>query len=363
MPDLLNLLNPDYSYPDELALPPQGPQIRNVQVTAANSQGQPYFTEQNAPAAYPQSPTAKITTIEPVSPAVTPAETQSQQSTTASPTPAPPLPSAQSFSANTEQSSLAVNQPSVAVTPVNPSSTQKINMEDVIRQLEKYSANGPQDLNVQLALRCLYQAYGLEDKAAAPLEDTPQTEKADSQALAKALILAGQAIKQNNQNNPELANRTLQALESLRQEIADRADLQISTLKICQEAPKAFGQYQEFPLTDLQSGKAKTIWIYCELDNFKTKANEEGKYFSRLNAEITLYDADFRIVTQFPRSEVRDAPSVKPRRDFYLRGSLNLPDLKPGKYQLVMVVEDLIAGKTARPGRIDFEVKPEIASK
>ena len=131
----------------------------------------------------------------------------------------------------------------------------------------------------------------------------------------------------------------------------------ISCLEICDSGKvEGFGRYEVLPPEELASGKPRKVQVYCELQNFKSDLNDQGKYLTRLKAEITLYDANWRVKAQLA-GDVPDVPSYRPRRDFFLRAALDIPALAPGKYQLEVRIEDTVAKKIARPLRRDFEVK------
>ena len=197
-----------------------------------------------------------------------------------------------------------------------------------IAELERKLAARPGDVYTILALRSLYLANGQADKAQNVLPD-----------------------------DPDNANRMLAALNDLHSQVAEKADLIITTVNLCGEGGvKGFGQYQELPLSELASGEPRTVLVYCELDNYQTERNDEGKYQARLHATITLYDANYGVIRQLSQ-DVPDVPSPNPRRDFFLRGALNLPRLAPGRYQLTVQIEDKIANKIARPQHIFFDIR------
>jgi len=228
---------------------------------------------------------------------------------------------------------------------------------DSIIHLERYVASHPDDAKAQLTLRLLYSVYGNDDKALQYLPSTPTENQSQSLALAQALLLTThQPGLANDHNEAQTANQALKALESLTKKLSDQADPVISCVKICNENVTGFGKYEVLTNEELQTGLPRTIKVYCELENIKAKLNEEGKYYTDLYAEFTLYDSQLRPKAEL-KSDVPDTPIYNQRRDFCLWGPLTLPKLPPDKYKITVRVEDKLAGRVAETKHYEFEVK------
>jgi len=237
------------------------------------------------------------------------------------------LPTPQQPLGGTRQTNLLV--PAVAEQPANPAGAT--DAAEAANALERFAAEHPDDPRAALALCYFYLARGQPEKARQVLPS--QTEQ---------------------------ANRTLENLRLVAEQVADRAELLVSTVKICSKVD-GFARYEEAPPAELTTGKPQRAFVYCELENFKCRQDAQGKYLADLHADITLYDDKYAAVASLS-ADVPDVPSVRPRRDFFLRGLLNLPTLGPGRYQLTVQVEDKIAGKLSRPQHLFFEVKPDHAA-
>ncbi|GEM_PF-1220579 len=228
---------------------------------------------------------------------------------------------------------------------------------DSIIHLERYVASHPDDAKAQLTLRLLYSVYGNDDKALQYLPSTPTENQSQSLALAQALLLTTQKTElATDHNEAQAANQALKALESLTKKLSDQADPVISCVKICNENVTGFGKYEVLTNEELQTGLPRTIKVYCELENIKAKLNEEGKYYTDLYAEFTLYDSQLRPKAEL-KSDVPDTPIYNQRRDFCLWGPLTLPNLPPDKYKITVRVEDKLAGRVAETKSYEFEVK------
>jgi len=229
-----------------------------------------------------------------------------------------------------------------------------VSIEGTISDLEQLLMKKPENIQTQMALRLLYQAMGDQDKAMQSLEFLPVDNQVETMNLVQAMLLSTQA--RQKKDNFLLANRALDALGELSDEVSSSADLMISCMKICSDRAEGFGQYNVLPAEKLSTGKPQRVWVYCELQNFRNHVNAEGKFFARLRADITLYDASLTPLAKLS-DDVEDTPSFSKRRDFFLRGPLDVPSLAPGKYEIVVSMEDKVAGRRAIPVRYAFEVK------
>lgn len=223
---------------------------------------------------------------------------------------------------------------------------------ELIGDLEKLIAKDPGNTKAQLALRCLYAAAGQQDKALTPISDVPDEQQAVAMALAKAVLLT--TPSQDTPADPEKANQAMEALQELTNKVATQADLKIKNLKICQKV-EGFGRYTVMPQAQLATGDLQRPLVYFELENFKCQLNGEGLYITNLRAWMTLYDNRYTVMAQRV-DDVTDLPSFNQRKDFFLRGAFDIPQLPPGQYRLEVKVEDKVAGKIARPAYIEFEV-------
>ncbi len=327
------------SYLRQSALPPR-PVVHSV--TVSQSAAQPWQSGQTLMVAAPKQ------TYDPAVPAV-----QAQT-----------LPATSAIEANPKDtqalnvSATSVNKPASEIkTQSEPQVDTRTNVERTLDDLKKLISKQPDDIVAQLALRCLYSAYGQNEKALAELDDIDTQDQNAALSLAEAMVLAAQAADPHNADNTDIANQALASIEQLREKLAEKAEPVITTFKVCSRVD-GFGRYDEVPVSQLATGSPQRVLVYCELKNFKHKRNAEGKYLTQLAAQVFLYDSQYRPVVQF-MDDVTDLPSYNPRSDFFMRGALDIPSLSPGKYQLVVTMEDKVSqpSRWAQPARIDFEVK------
>ncbi len=228
-------------------------------------------------------------------------------------------------------------------------------IEQTIADLERYVTLHPDNMRTQMALRLIYNAYGKDEKALENLPTMSMDRQAQMKALTHAVLLSAQTTQATDKVKPDIANQALEALDKVYEKLAEKASLAISNLKIC-GGVTGFGNYKEIDKKELEAGRSRRIYVYCELRNFKTKLNEKNMHVTDLHADITLFDSAYKPLLRIDK-DVPDTPVYQRRRDFYLHGWLDLPKLSPGKYEIFVSIKDKIADMTAPPQRYEFEVK------
>ena len=151
---------------------------------------------------------------------------------------------------------------------------------------------------------------------------------------------------------------------SMAEALGRKSGIEISHLEICKpQTVKGFGDYLVMTRRELGSGKPLTFNIYFELVNFETTVKPNGKHLANIAASIKLAllnddDTVQHVINGvgMTMKKVDDKGSFQKRKDYYISGMFNLPRLTAGKYQLIVSVEDRIAGKTAKPARYAFKV-------
>ncbi len=253
--------------------------------------------------------------------------------------------------------------PSVEITPVNvqtlrqpavmqPAAAPEADpLAQTIAQMEQAVRAAPDDVNAQVTLRCLYAQQGRREQALAPLPLIAPEKQTQALNLVRAILLTASGEPRSSED----ANAALAALQDLSGQVADKADLYIKNLKLCRKVD-GFGQYELFDLPQFSEGQPTRPLIYCELENFQSRKDADGRYTTQLKAWMTIYDSQYAVVAQ-RIADVTDVPSFNPRRDFFLRGSLDVPALPKGLYRVEVRIEDKVAGKIARPAHLEFEVK------
>ena len=89
------------------------------------------------------------------------------------------------------------------------------------------------------------------------------------------------------------------------------------------------------------------VLLYCEVDNFVSEKEDDGRYLSKLRVRIEIRDGK-RLIWSWEPPEVVDR-SRNIRNDLYIGTRFYVPsDLRPGEYQLRVRVTDVIGSKSAK---------------
>ena len=130
--------------------------------------------------------------------------------------------------------------------------------------------------------------------------------------------------------------------------LEDWQGLQIAKVVLCQRV-SGFGRYEAFNGNEFAKGSTPLILVYAELVNFKTRAEDDGRFVVRLKEELSIDTAEGESKEVWKEHEVSvtDAASSR-RRDFFIAQYLNLPKtIEPGKYNLQVKITDESDGKIA----------------
>ncbi|MBI9016456.1 MAG: hypothetical protein JEZ07_04255 [Phycisphaerae bacterium] len=242
---------------------------------------------------------------------------------------------------------------------VQPVLIRDTSIHQVIADLERLLKDDPKNSYCQTALRTLYSSVGQKAKALELSQAVPGKDDPALVDLATAVVLTLESEKPGATASE--ATKALKAVEKLSEQLAKQADLEITELKICgpdshgNSSIKGFGKYDEQRKEYLETGSAQTVWVYCQLDNFTSQLDNSGLYFTKLNASITLYDANYNPIAKLD-GEVPDSPISSVRKDFFIQGRLNIPKLSPGKYEIKVEIGDKLANKKAKPEYYSFTV-------
>lgn len=158
------------------------------------------------------------------------------------------------------------------------------------------------------------------------------------------------------EGHPVAGRRFSAALPTLREatrHLAAASDaLEVRGMSFCTEI-EAYGQIKPFPDRRFQRGQA--VILYCEIENFVAKQNDSG-YTTHLLGTYVIYDESGKKVVSQPLPEDKQL-SRSYLRDYFIAYQMNLPkNLKAGKYQLELTMQDAISEKYGQ-SRIDFQIK------
>ena len=217
-------------------------------------------------------------------------------------------------------------------------------LRTTIAQLERELDESPNDFDRQLRLRLLYLA---NDRPAKATEAWPNAD-ADMQQRVLGLVRVVAAARGLAGHDPaRKAGTILTALEDYRRQLRERADLRIPRVAICRRVA-SFGVFDPITPADFPAGRQHTVILYCEVDNFRSDPQPDGRYLTRLAQRIEVFTSGGEPVFSRKETLIEDR-SRNRREDFFLAQKLLLPaTLNPGEYVLKVTLTDTLAEKISQ---------------
>lgn len=240
----------------------------------------------------------------------------------------------------------ARSEPVATNSPVTPAPSTAAPIADAIKakiaEQERLVARDPNNLEEQFRLRMMYLVDGQDDKALAPTDGVNE----DIQEIMRGQIQAMMSARSTSERDPATwANRQLDAIETLRQLVRQKADLRVPKVELC-SAIDGFGRYEPISPPDFRVSARNLVLLYIEVDNFQSEKTPSGMYRTLLSVRQSLLSTTGEeLWTQ--RDENIEDLARQQRSDFYLTiGPLAIPKtLGAGEYVMKVEVEDVIAGK------------------
>ena len=170
----------------------------------------------------------------------------------------------------------------------------------------------------------------------------------DEKQLVTTVIDSLSAFRTTLRSGDGLMATRVAPLLGLTDRIKSQIPLTLPTLALCRSVTQ-FGVYDPFEPARFTAGKETQTIVYCEVDNFTSLQQSDGRWETKLNYEAVLYsdnEHSAAVLGKKPTSIV-DACRNR-RRDFFLADRLNLPATLPvGKYILKVTVVDELANHVA----------------
>lgn len=202
----------------------------------------------------------------------------------------------------------------------------------------------------EMTLRVLYLAQRNLEAAKRPIPGATVDEQAYLNHQMNALSLAT-----SPDPNPSRPRHWAQV--AAEQKLADRqlsalSQLQISPPVFCTQVD-GYGQARKFD-KDIFSADQQVL-LYCELDHVTSQKVREG-FETKVRGSYEIRDSQGKRVVEQALPMEPDLSSSQ-RRDFFLVYMIYMPaNIAPGKYELVLTMEDQCGGKFGT-SKVEFEIK------
>ena len=259
----------------------------------------------------------------------------------ATPTPAPfPAPSAASSPAPSAKTQAAADVSEPRQTPT----TRPVEERAKLASLEQTAAPAPTTRpsfasEFDRELRRL-----LDNQPAESMQELP----ADERNLIASVIDGLAAFRRAASDEGSLLAAKSAPLAELSQRIRDTRPLEITTLAACRNVTQ-FGVYDPFEPARFTAGTDTPIIVYCEIDNFLSRATSDSRWETKLSYEAVLYADNEAAVSVVSKKPTTIADKCRNRRrDFFLADRMTIPGMLPvGKYILKVTIIDQLANHVA----------------
>lgn len=215
-------------------------------------------------------------------------------------------------------------------------------LQDLIDAARNELTADPRNPRKQLRLSLLQLA---NDQPEAAAQLSPEINGRERELIARFVASIGRVDSQFS--DPMLStDAVLASIEELRDSLRDTAELTIPTVALCSRV-KTFGIYDELPKGALRANRADRAIVYCEVDHFMSRFDEEtNQYRTELSSHLELFTAEGKSIWTQTEEKINDF-SRQRREDFFLAQLITLPsDVGSGEYVLKVSITDLQASKT-----------------
>jgi hypothetical protein len=217
--------------------------------------------------------------------------------------------------------------------------------------LARQVVQDPRDIAAQLDYQLLQMLGG----AAVPEMDRISSLPADDRELVGALLDALVNLRNGVRGDPDLMfSGKIRPLLELADRLRMQGALRIPTIALCRSVD-AFGVYEPLQNAGFAAGREHWVIIYCEVENFTSRLNDQRMWETNLTQETVLYNDAGRRILEEKRQPARDL-SRNLRRDYYIARRIRIPgSLPPGRYHLKVTISDDHSSRIAEAGTA-FEV-------
>lgn len=203
-------------------------------------------------------------------------------------------------------------------------------------------------------LRMLHLVDGRPEQAVEPIQNIDSRDREFWQQM-----FWGMTNHFDTRGIPQENTRAAETIDSLRSAISrlqDKADLRLRNVTFSHSII-SFGNYERFKHEQFTTGQS--VLLYAEIENFTSKALDDKGFQTALRSDVEIYRYGKNgepAVARIPFDVTKDV-CRNVRRDYFHSYEFTVPeDLEPGRYVLVLQVNDQLSGKYAT-SRVQFEVQ------
>ncbi len=190
------------------------------------------------------------------------------------------------------------------------------------------------EVHQHASLRILWLLTGDTEKALAPIPRISPTEQDywSRQLFALATYLDHHTIPDDKRRAAASVTHLEESLTSMR----ELGSLNLRNLTFCKSV-YGYGAIEPFKMDDFSPGQK--VSLYLEIENYHSESTAQG-FCTLLGSTYEILDENGARINDGEFPDVDDCCRSR-RRDFHIHYGLTLPEnMKPGRYQLQLVVKD-----------------------
>jgi hypothetical protein len=217
--------------------------------------------------------------------------------------------------------------------------------DDLEKRLQQRARDYPADLAGQLD----YQLFGLlSDRPSPDMNQIASLSSEDREIVSALMDGLSNFRSQARAEDNALLSKKIRPILEMADRLRAQAELAAPTVCLCTRVD-GFGVYKPLDSTRLLANREHELIVYCEVENFTTRPNDQKMWETRLTEETTLYTQAGLPVWPAQRDTQPVVDLSRNRRhDFFIARKIRLPaDLAVGQYLLKVSIVDTQSNRVA----------------
>jgi hypothetical protein len=229
-------------------------------------------------------------------------------------------------------------KPSIDPMPAAQAASGELSTDALTRQLAQHVHDYPQDLAGQLDYQLLEMLQGESVPQLTTLSPLAPEDREVVSALLDGVTNFRDAVRADNNM---LLSRKVRPLLDMADRLRNQAELSVPTVALCKRVA-GFGVYDPIDGARFAAGQDTPVVVYCEVDNFASRLNDQRMWETKLKLQVVLYEEESGMEVWRQKDMAAGTDLSRNRRhDFFMAEMIHLPaSLTIGRYLLKVSVED-----------------------
>lgn len=223
------------------------------------------------------------------------------------------------------------------------SSASHAGPDSLEKKFSQHVRDNPRDVAGQLD----YELYEmLKDESSPQLASISTLPNEDREVVAALVDGISNFRTSVRQDNNMLLSKKIRPLLDMADRLRTQAELSVPTVALCKRVD-GYGKYEPIDPPRFPAGRDNPVIVYCEIENFESRMNDQRMWQTRLSQEVTLFTETGMFVWKDKSRPIVDECRDR-RHDFFLYDLIKLPsNLTIGRYLLKVTIVDQTANRVA----------------